>query len=67
MVNVREFLSLNYAKELNSELLEKFQLIPNSVDPTLVDKRNWNWKIFADYVKPSRTIEVMKILPEQGP
>ena len=62
MVNVKEFLSLNNVKELNSNLLDKFQMIPNSVDPTLEDKRNWNWKIFADYVKPSRTIEVMKIL-----
>ena len=55
----------NEAKELTSQLLSKFEKIPNSIDLSLPDKRSLDWKFFIDYVKPSRTIEVMKISTDQ--
>ena len=40
-------------------------MIPNSIDLSLKDNRMLNWKFYVDYVKPSRTIEVMKISSDQ--
>ena len=65
MIGLQEFLQQNEAKELTPQLLAKFEIIPNSIDLSLPDKRTLDWKFFVDFVKPSRTIEVMKVSTDQ--
>ena len=62
MVGVKEFLRLNNASSLTPEVLKKFDMIPNSVDPATPERKDQDWQFFVDYVKPSRTVEVLKVV-----
>ena len=61
MIDKDDFLEQIEASELKPEEMKDYTILPDTVDPTESEKRNLNWKVFVDFVKPSNKIEVMKV------
>ena len=67
MLAKEDFVALNQGTYLSPHLMSKFNRAPNSSDPAAPGEEKKNWLLFADFVKPTGRIEVMKVTSPNAP